>query len=186
MTPTQSSRIVAVLMLAFPGEVFPGELWDRMLADLDYALVNAAVDRHIATSRFPPTIAAIREAALAVAAGEVRTGLEAWADVLVAMGQFGRYRSPGTDFEFYDDVINVCVTPTIWREFCDGENQTADRARFVDMYEKAAATHRRKQLTSSLPAIRQLAASPQRRKLSAANIEERTAERAVERRKAAQ
>lgn len=185
MTPTQSSKIVAVLMLDYPGETFPGALWDRMLADLDYALVNAAVDRHTATSRFPPTPAAIREAALAVAVGEVRPGADAWADVLAAIGRFGRYRSPGVDFDFGDQVLDACVTPAIWRELCDGENRTADRARFIELYDKAAATHRRQQLTGSLPAIRQLAAAPRRLELGAANIEERTAERAGERRKAA-
>ena len=40
---------------------------------------------------------------------------------------------------FTDPVTAQCVASLRWRELCDSENQAADRARFVELYDKLAA-----------------------------------------------
>jgi hypothetical protein len=156
MTDLQVKKLVAVLLAAFPSSKATAETvttYVRMLADLEYVAANAAVERLLATAKFLPTIAEIREAALTVNAGEIRPGGDAWGEVLRAIARHGRMRVPGQDFHFADPVTAQCVESLTWRELCDSENQAADRARFVELYDKLAAQNRRSQLSESLPAM---------------------------------
>lgn len=157
MSPTETAKITAVLMLAYPDRSFA--LYERLLADLDYTTTNAAIERLIATSKWPPTIAEIREAALALVDGETRPGGDAWGDVLRAIGRYGNERIPGYHFDFDDPVVAQCVAALQWRELCLSENQVADRARFIELYDRATATRRRSMLSESLPAVRRLRAA---------------------------
>lgn len=167
MTPAETAKITAVLMLAYPDRSFA--LYERLLADLDYATTNAAIERLVATSKWPPTIAEIREAALALVVGELRPGGEAWGDVLHAIGTYGNARTPGVHFDFGDPIVAQCVTALKWRELCLSENQAADRARFIELYDRAAATQRRSMLSESLPAVRRLRAAADQPAIATAN-----------------
>lgn len=154
MTPKQSAQIVALLLAAFPATgaqtknlTATSQLYERMLADLDVDAATAAVERLIATCKFLPTVAEIREAAMTVACGEKRPGGEAWGDVLQAVRRFGAYRTP----VFADPLVERTVKALGWQELCLSENQAADRARFVQLYDQLAASDRRDQLAAGLP-----------------------------------
>ena len=54
------------------------ELWFDMLNDLDYKSAYASLKKHVSTSRFPPTIADIREGATDFAAPNELNEMEAW------------------------------------------------------------------------------------------------------------
>ena len=54
------------------------DVWYGLLADLDYNRASVALQTHMMTSRFPPTIADIREKAVR-AQGEDLSELDAWA-----------------------------------------------------------------------------------------------------------
>lgn len=152
MTPVQTAKLVAVLVAAFPNQqISTGttEVYERMLADLEVGAATAAVQRLIGVARFLPSVAEIRESALTVVGGERRLGGDAWGDVLEAVGRFGSYRDP----QFADPVTERCVRQLGWREICLSENQVADRARFVQLYDGLAQTHRRDELTRALPAV---------------------------------
>lgn len=156
MTEVQVKKLVAVLLASFPNAKATDETigaYVRMLADLDYTAASAAVERLLATSRFLPSIAEIREASLTLHVGEQRPGGEAWGEVLKAIGRYGYTRTPGVDFHFDDPVVAECVSALRWRELCDSENQEADRARFIELYDKLAAQQRRRQLSEGLPAM---------------------------------
>lgn len=156
MTELQIKKLVAILVAAFPAGKFTSDtvaIYERMLGDLDYALAQAAVERLLATAKFLPTVAEIREAALTLSAGETRPGGEAWGEVLRAIGRYGYMRTPGVDFQFTDPVILECVRAMTWRELCDSENQEADRARFTELYDRLAKHHRSRQLSEGLPAM---------------------------------
>ncbi len=172
MTDSEVAKIVAVLMVSYPnarwipsrpgrnGEPdMPGTstAYEHMLRDLDYETTNAAVERLLAiTPRFPPSVAEIREAVLALTVGETRPGGAAWGDVVKAIRRFGYMRSPGKDFTFPDLLVAEAVSAMNWAELCSSENQVADRARFIELYDRLAATRRRSQLSESLPAVREL------------------------------
>lgn len=156
MTQAEVAKIVAVLLAAFPqSRATPqtSQVYERMLADLDYPAVNAAVERLLATAKFMPTIAEIRETALTLAVGEQKPGGQEWGTVLKAIGRWGTYRVPGVDFKFDDPVTAQCVAAMGWENLCASENQQADRARFTELYDKLAVQERRKQLSDGLPAM---------------------------------
>lgn len=112
------------------------------LIDLDYEPTKAAINRILRTSRFLPSIAEIREAADVVVRGDMKTGLEAWGSVLRAMGEKGAYRTPGEDFYFIDPITARVVASMNWADLCTSGNTVADRARFVDAYDRIALQER--------------------------------------------
>lgn len=157
MTKTEVMKLVAVLCANFPSAKFTAEtssVYEHMLADLDAAVGNAAVEQLIASSRWLPTVAEIRERALSLQTGDVRPGGDAWGSVRRAIHARGRSRIPGRDFEFADPVVLEAVKALGWVELCDSENAPADRARFVELYDRLAVLHRRRQLTENLPAVK--------------------------------
>ena len=161
MTEGQVAKLVAVLIAGYPSARITAEtsaVYERMLRDLDYAAVNAAVEWLLATSKWLPTVAEIREAAHSLRDGEVKPGGEAWGLVITAVRLHGRYRTPGVDFEFGDPVVAQCVAAMARFEICESENSTADRARFIELYDRLAAQRRRAQLAEGLPAVQQFRA----------------------------
>lgn len=61
------------------------DLWFSYLQDLPYEQVNAAAQKYILSSAFPPTIADIRNACNEVAGNEVLNEMEAWRVVYKAI-----------------------------------------------------------------------------------------------------
>ena len=165
MTRAEAAEILGLLVAAFPAarpigrdaEDARATLWEAMLADLDAAATRGAAMRLIATAKFFPTIAEVRESVLAVTVGETRPGGDAWGDVLRSVGRFGAYRSP----TFADPIVAEAVAALGWQEICLSENQVADRARFVDLYDRLAATRRKDAAVGALPGAR--SALPARR-----------------------
>ena len=144
MTRVEVAKLVAVLIAAFPyAKITPStsSAYEDMLADLDYARTNAAVKRILASAKFLPTIAEIREAVLEADRGPRRPGGDAWGEVLAAVHKFGVHRTPA----FRDPLVAHCVRQLGWEEICNSENQAADRARFVELYDRHALTERREQ-----------------------------------------
>lgn len=168
MTPAQVAKLVAVLLSAYP-HVRTNEgtsmAYERMLADLDHGAAQAAIERLLSSCKFLPTIAEIRETALAITVGEQKPGGEAWGSVLRAMKREGAYRSPGIDFVFADSVTAECVAALDWKELCLSENTVADRARFIELYDRLAVQSRRRELSDGLPAMQRFKASEAQKRL---------------------
>lgn len=156
MTQAEAAKLVAVLMAAYPTNKATAQtsgIYERMLADLDYPAANAAIERLLATAKWMPTVAEIRETTLTLAIGEQKPGGEAWGAVLKAIQAEGYMRKPGQDFVFSDPTTARCVQLMQWSKLCNSENETADRARFVELYDKLAIQERRQRLSESLPAM---------------------------------
>lgn len=143
MNELECAKVSAIVASSYPGAAFSDEnaaAYERQLADLEYPLVVAALDLLTKTSRFLPTVAEIRDAALDIAAGERRTGAEAWADVVKAIRHVGHYRNP----RFADPIVADCVSSLGWRNLClEGSNDSADRARFIELYDNLSRRERR-------------------------------------------
>lgn len=172
MTKLEIKKLVAIIVAAYPTSKITDEsvgIYERMLADLDYAAASASVERLLAVSKWLPTVAEIRETSLTLHVGETRPGGEAWGDVLKAIGRHGYMRTPGKDFMFEDPVTAECVSAMNWRELCSSENQVADRARFIETYDQLAGQTRRKQLSEGLPAMQRF------RSIQAAQVDRRLA-----------
>lgn len=157
MTEPEAQKLWTILLAAYASTVSrlsdeiqkaQAMIYRRMLADLEYPLANAAVERLLATCKFMPSIAEIREAALSTAHGEVRPGADAWGDVLKAVSKTGARGTP----VFADPVVAKCVESLGWQNICLSENATADRARFIELYDRQASTQRRDHASGHLPA----------------------------------
>jgi hypothetical protein len=113
--------------------------WSKMfregILDLDFAEVKAAVDRVIKTEIFLPKVATIRNALIAATRGQRRSGAEAWGDVIKAVSRYGYNRTPVFD----DPIVARVVDALSWKEICNSENATADRARFIQAYDQLVA-----------------------------------------------
>lgn len=123
------------------------KLYTAGLMDLDYGVAEAAVIRIVHTSKFLPTVAEIREAAGVVKHGNQRTGMEAWGEVLQKIRTFGLRRDSTPtrgEFFFADPITERVVLAMNWEVLCAGEGDqiTADRARFIAAYDRIAETER--------------------------------------------
>lgn len=157
MNPSESAKLVAMVLGAFPNAIprdpemarKTAEVYKRMLLDLDFEVAERAVARLIATSKFMPTIAEIRSASIDVQRGARRLGGEAWGDVNAEVRRVGRYGSP----EFTDPLTAEAVRQLGWLNLCDSTNDVADRARFVELYDGLAARARQDQVAGPALAL---------------------------------
>lgn len=142
MKQSEVTELVEILAAAFPRPQMTEatcNVYERMLCDLDRELAHRAVARLITSSKWLPTVAEIRGAATELTAGPRRLGGEAWGDVGQAVRLVGRYREP----EFEDPIVAECVRLLGWQTLCDGTNESADRARFIELYDGLATRERR-------------------------------------------
>lgn len=161
MNRQEAARIVAVIMHACPSQATRidrdraagmVDAYEALLADLSYEQCNAAVRILLQTKNWMPSVAEIRAAVVELERGPVRPGGEAWGQVKAAIGRYGSYRTPGTDFTFTDPVTARCVSALGWQTLCLSENEPADRARFIELYDRLAAQSHREALSPMLAA----------------------------------
>jgi hypothetical protein len=135
VTPVEAAKAVALLQGAYPGARWSEstvELYEAMLAELDFELARAAIVRIVRSSKFLPTIAEILDAVADVGIGPMRSPVEAWGDVTMAIRRVGYIGVP----EFEDPLVGDCVRALGWRTLCIGETpEGVDRARFCELYQ---------------------------------------------------
>ena len=120
-------------------------IWFSLLGDLEYSVLNAAIQKHMLTNKFPPTIAELREAATTIRAGDAPDWGEGWEKVLNAIRYFGSYRETEA-IATLDDITATCVKRLGWRNICMSENINVDRANFRMIYEQIAERRKEKNL----------------------------------------
>lgn len=164
MTRQEAAKIVAVILAACPAQsskldsqrqVAMVDAFEALLSDMSYEQANAAVAVLLQTRPFMPSVADIRATALEFVRGPITPGGERWGTVLRAMQAEGAYRQPGVDFVFHDATTARCIQALGWRELCLSENQVADRARFIELYDKLAAQSQRESQSPILAAAKQ-------------------------------
>jgi Loader and inhibitor of phage G40P len=143
MRKSEVAEIVMMLFASYPAAKTvdkTSEVYELMLADLDYAVTRKAVTRLIATSKWLPTIAEIREACAALSYGPMRLGGEAWQDAMTEVRRTGRYGAP----KFTDPLVAETIRMWgSWQGFCNSpEDDPGGRARFIELYEQLAARAR--------------------------------------------
>lgn len=96
MTVDEFAKLADAIKTYFPRDnMLPTdesmELWFDMLNDLDYLSAYASLKKHVATNRFPPTIADIREGATDFTTPQELNEMEAWSLVSKAIRNSGYY-----------------------------------------------------------------------------------------------
>jgi hypothetical protein len=144
MRASETAKILAVLAAAYPRfEVSETThtVWQEMLADLDYAGVDLAARRYIATSKFPPSITEIRQALVP----EGLAPAEAWGLLMGAIHHFGYYRETEALASLPPEVVRV-VCMVGWREVNMSTELDVIRGQFLRMYQQVAERARREAL----------------------------------------
>ena len=111
------------------------ELWYRQLCDIPYDVAEVSLNKWVATNKWSPSIADIREMALEVKTGYRPDYGEGWEKVLKAISRYGSYEE-GKALDSMDEVTRQCVKQLGWRNLCMSENIAADRANFRMIYER--------------------------------------------------
>lgn len=158
MTRQEFALIAMSLKTYFPKErLIPNdramELWFFQLKDLDYKTAEAALNKWVATNKWSPSIAELREAAAELTQGEIPDWGEAWEKVLKAVWHWGSYE-PEKAMESFDEITRQAVKRVGYRDICMSENISVERANFRMVYETIAA--RKKQDAQIPPQIQGL------------------------------
>ena len=155
MNVEEFKLLVKGLKAAYPSQNFlPDDysmkLWYSLLKDVDYALAEAAAYKHICTSRFPPTIADLRAQCTQVTEEKPKTWLDGWSIVQKMIGRGGIFRQEEAmnDLNEADPITASIVERMGWKNLCNSENQSVDRANFRQCYE---TMQNRERETASLP-----------------------------------
>lgn len=142
MDKKQFATFAAALKTYYPKEILlPNshamELWYRQLQDIPYIVAEAALQKWVATQKWSPSIAEIREMAMTVTAGEKPLWSDGWEQVQTAIRKYGSYNIPAA-MESFDDVTRQTVKRLGFRELCMSENPMQDRANFRDIFNMIA------------------------------------------------
>lgn len=113
------------------------ELWFRQLQDIPYQVAEAVLNKWVATNKWSPSIAEIRELATEIQCGKLPDWGEAWEETCKAIRRFGFYR-PQEGLESLSPLTRETVNRLGWNNLCLSENATADRANFRQCYEIVA------------------------------------------------
>lgn len=144
MTQEEFKLLVAGMKSAYTspnflpeGDVYCLKVWYKNLKDISYELAEVAVERHICTSKFPPTIAEIRGAVSEVQTSETKSWLEGWSLVRRAISRYGYMRpQEALDWIAEQDALASKIASQLgWQRLCESESPEADRANFRTSYE---------------------------------------------------
>jgi hypothetical protein len=110
------------------------DIWYEMLKDIPYQQINLALKEYIATNKFPPTIADLRELTSNYNNLPILDYGEAWEEVILAIRKHG-YMEVESAYASMSPLTVKCVKRIGWQNICMSENITADRANFRMIYE---------------------------------------------------
>ena len=124
------------------------ELWFRQLEDVPYKLAEVALQKWVATNKWSPSIAEIREMTVSITDGETPDWSEGWEQVLRAISRYG-YMNQTDAMASLDELPRKCVERLGYLDICKSQNINQDRANFRMIYEQLVE---RKKKESVLPA----------------------------------
>lgn len=110
------------------------ELWYRELSDIPYHVAEAALRKWVATNKWSPSIAEIRELTTTIQYGEQLTWGEAWERALNAVRRYGSYNREKA-LDSLDPLTRKCVENIGYLDLCKSENIMVERAHFQKIFE---------------------------------------------------
>jgi len=143
MTHKETATLLGILSAAYPrfyanmthaSIAEAVEVWAVMLSDVSFDTAKLALQRLIATNKFPPSIAEMRESIAAIIYTPLPDSGDAWGEVIAAIREYGYYRQSEA-LASMREPVRMAVQRMGWRELCMSENDMADRAHFLRIYE---------------------------------------------------
>lgn len=121
------------------------KVWNKLLEKYDYQTCSDALEQHILTNSYPPSIADIvRNASQGVG---LKTWSEAWNDVLKSIRHYGSSRESEA-LKSLDAVTRETAKSIGYRDICMSENIDIIRGQFRSAYEQI---QQRQSLNDRLP-----------------------------------
>ena len=139
MTKEEFSYFAMTLKTFYPKDnLLPSkeamELWYRMLQDIQANIANVFLQKWVATSKWPPSIAEIRSGCSSMTQEEIPDWGQAWREVDKAIHRYG-YNQEAKALASLSPVTRKVVERLGWMNLCISENAVADRANFRNCYE---------------------------------------------------
>lgn len=140
MDQKQFAIFASALRTYYPKEnILPNEqalaLWYKQLKDIPYELAEVTLNKWVAVNKWSPSIADIREQALQIQQGDVKSWGDAWGEVLNAIHRYGTYEADKA-VNSLDDITRKCVKRLGFYNLCVSENIAVERANFRQIYEQ--------------------------------------------------
>lgn len=111
------------------------ELWFRQLQDIPFPVAEAILAKWVATNKWSPSIADIRDSMAEIQnGGPADDWGEAWDQAMTAIRRFGSYDEDGA-LASLPPLTRETVRRLGYKSLCWSENQVADRANFRQVYE---------------------------------------------------
>lgn len=123
------------------------ELWFRQLQDIPFNVAETALNKWVATNKWSPSIAEIRELSAELVNGELPDWGEAWEETCKAIKRYGFYR-PKEALDSLSPLARETVNRLGFTNLCLSENPAADRANFRTCYEIVAKREQQAQVLS--------------------------------------
>ena len=147
MTKKEVGKLIALAVANFPNMQdkdlsMTAVLWEEMFADMPYELTKNALIKVLVTAKFWPSVAEIREAALALQNPDMITPAEAWSQANAALDRYGYYRADEGMRSLPPAIQKTLRALGGFSEVCITENIDTVRAQFMRMYEQFAKTER--------------------------------------------
>ena len=120
------------------------ELWFRELNDIPFDVAEMALRKWVATNKWSPSIADIREMTSGIVNGDPLTWGESWEKVMNAIKKHGSYNK-GAALNSLDPLTRKCVESIGYLELCLSENIMADRAHYQRIFETMSKREQTKQ-----------------------------------------
>lgn len=139
MTRDEVKKLLAWAVANFPSmqerDLRPtAELWHKILGDLPYEIAEAALIKVLATAKYFPTVAEIREAAATIALPSLLSPADAWNVLMAAISKYGFYRRQEALASLPPEVRKA-VECLGWEVVCHSEEPGIVRAQFMRVYE---------------------------------------------------
>ena len=147
MTKKEFALFVMALRTYYPREnLLPNDeamdLWFAQLQDIPYKIAQAGLQKWVATNKWSPSIADIREMTSGITFGEIPDWGEAWIESQKAIRRFGSYRVAEA-LESLSPLTRKVVERIGFMNLCMSDNESADRANFRMIYETLAERQKR-------------------------------------------
>lgn len=139
MNKQEFSNLAAVMKAYYPQDWFiPDKVsmtaWFTALCDLDYDTAKKAVQIHVQTSPFAPSVADIRKRAVEIICPVQSDWSDGWGQVRKAISRYGMWDFDGAMASF-DPYTAEAVKRIGWEDICTTENIETTRAQFRQVYE---------------------------------------------------
>lgn len=141
MTRDEFLRLSATIKTAYPREQSlqtkeAMELWFTMLQDLDYKQTMTFLQKWIATEKWIPTIAEIRQGCSEMTVEGASDWGTSWAELKSFIHKYG-YERGSEKLDKLSPITREVVRRLGFKEICQSpiENEMSDRSQFRNLYE---------------------------------------------------